>query len=350
MLDPVELLVGLVEQPSLSGAEATAVAFLVEQLNSMGFEATIDTAGNAVGHIGEGPQQVVLLGHIDTVPGEIPVRRDGDLLYGRGTVDAKGPLAAFVAAAAQGAPAGLQLTVIAAVGEEAASPGATYVRDHYPRPDFLIIGEPSRWDRVTLGYKGSAWYNFEIERPATHTAGAESSACEQAVELWQAVQAWGEETNDGRQGVFNNVTPTLRAMNSNSDGLTESAQLRIGFRLPPSMSPAELDSQVRNVFSEKASIISVRGAVPAYRAGKNNALVRAALAAIRAEGGEPGFVLKSGTSDMNIVAPGWECPVIAYGPGNSHFDHTPDEHIDITEYLKSIRVLRNMLAGLIPHH
>ena len=350
MLDPVDLLVALVEQPSISGDEGAAVEYLVEQLRAMGFEATIDAAGNAVGQIGEGPQRVVLLGHIDTVPGEIPVRREGDLLYGRGTVDAKGPLAAFIAAAAHGVPPGLQLTVIGAVGEEAASPGATYLRDHYPRPDFLIIGEPSNWDRVTLGYKGSAWYKFEIERPATHTAAAESSACEQAVELWQAVQAWCEQTNDGRQGVFNNVTPTLRAMNSSSNGLAERAKLKIGFRLPLIMSPAMLDVEVRSVFSEQASINTARGAVPAYKAGKNNVLVRAALAAIRVEGGEPGFVLKSGTSDMNIVAPVWECPVIAYGPGNSHFDHTPDEHIAISEYLKSIRVLRHMLAGIAPQH
>ena len=54
---------------------------------------------NAVGIKGDGPQEIMLLGHIDTFPGNPPVRREGDLLYGRGSVDAKGPLCTFAAAA-----------------------------------------------------------------------------------------------------------------------------------------------------------------------------------------------------------------------------------------------------------
>ena len=50
---------------------------------------------------GNGPTKIVLLGHIDTVPGEIPVRVEDGVLHGRGSVDAKGPLATFVAAAAE---------------------------------------------------------------------------------------------------------------------------------------------------------------------------------------------------------------------------------------------------------
>ena len=44
---------------------------------------------------GQPTRDIVLLGHMDTVPGDIPIRREGDVLYGRGSVDAKGPLAAF---------------------------------------------------------------------------------------------------------------------------------------------------------------------------------------------------------------------------------------------------------------
>ena len=64
----------------------------------------VDRTGNAVGVLGDGPREMVLLGHIDTVPGEIAVHRDGDALYGRGAVDAKGPLACFTAAAPAWAP------------------------------------------------------------------------------------------------------------------------------------------------------------------------------------------------------------------------------------------------------
>jgi LysW-gamma-L-lysine carboxypeptidase len=83
--------------------------------------------------------------------------------------------------------------------------------------------------------------------------------------------------------------------------------------------------------------------VPAYRAEKNTPLVRSFLSAIRAEGGDPGFTVKSGTSDMNIVAPLWNCPTAAYGPGDSALDHTPDEHILISEYRRAVRVLAQVL-------
>src|SRR5690606_15884588 len=99
-------------------------------------------------------------GHIDTFPGEVPVRREGNLLYGRGSVDAKGPLCTFAAAAQIEVPPDWRITVVGAVEEECAtSKGARYVLSQrlggeQPPPAFCIIGEPSNWDRVTLGYKG----------------------------------------------------------------------------------------------------------------------------------------------------------------------------------------------------
>ncbi|NJN97643.1 MAG: M20/M25/M40 family metallo-hydrolase, partial [Anaerolineales bacterium] len=79
-----------------------------------------------------------------------------------------------------------------------------------------------------------------------------------------------------------------------------------------------------------------------------NPLVRAFLQSIRAAGGEPRFVVKTGTADMNVVAPHWpNTPVVAYGPGDSSLDHTPQEHIDLQEYGQAIGVLREVLTRLM---
>ncbi|MFZ6019782.1 MAG: M20/M25/M40 family metallo-hydrolase, partial [Chloroflexota bacterium] len=83
--------------------------------------------------------------------------------------------------------------------------------------------------------------------------------------------------------------------------------------------------------------------VPAYLAEKTTIVVRGLLAAIRAAGGKPAFALKSGTADMNLVAPVWGCPAAAYGPGDSSLDHTPHEHISLAEYRRSIEVLTRAL-------
>ena len=82
----VELVRGLVAIPSLSRHEAAASAWLVDQMRAAGYDrAFVDDAGNAVGELGDAAasRTIVLLGHIDTVPGNIPVRIEGDVLYGR---------------------------------------------------------------------------------------------------------------------------------------------------------------------------------------------------------------------------------------------------------------------------
>jgi [amino group carrier protein]-lysine/ornithine hydrolase len=86
----------------------------------------------------------------------------------------------------------------------------------------------------------------------------------------------------------------------------------------------------------------------AYKGGKANDLVRAFLASIRAAGGQPRFVVKTGTADMNVVAPHWpETSIVAYGPGDSSLDHTPEERIDLAGYEQAIRVLQGVLERLM---
>ena len=340
-------LTGLVQQYSPSGSEAAAVGWLVARMKALGFEQThIDPAGNAVGIRGAGPRQVVLLGHIDTVPGDVPVRIAGDRLYGRGAVDAKGPLAAFVDATAQvPPPAGWQIVVIGAVEEERDSTGARYVISHY-HPDFAIIGEPSRWERITLGYKGSAWAEIEVRRPLAHTAGQAESVCETAVGVWANIRRWAETFNAGSLQVFEQVSPSLQGMSSGDDGFETWARLRISTRLPLSLPPDEWYARLR-LLAADASITPLGFPISAYQGGKNTPLVRAFLAGIRAASGKPGFVLKSGTADINIVAPAWDCPAVAYGPGDSALDHTPDEHISLNEYARSLEVLQSVVSQLV---
>ena len=172
--DDTDLVRGLVEIPSLSRHEGDAVEWLVMRMSERGFRASVDDAGNAVGEIGDGPRHVVLLGHIDTVAGEIHVRVEDGELVGRGAVDAKGPLAAFVAAASDAVP-GVRVTVVGAVEEESpTSKGARY-RATLPAPDWCVIGEPSSWDAITVAYKGRLAMRVALARDARHGASVTGS-------------------------------------------------------------------------------------------------------------------------------------------------------------------------------
>lgn len=353
-MNDFDTLIGLVSQYSPSGQERGAVEWLVKRMKSLGYdESFFDAAGNAVGVMGKGAKQVVLLGHIDTVPGEIPIALNtnpspmgkGELFYGRGSVDAKGPLACFVDAVARvGVVEGWQFVVIGAVEEERDSEGARFVATQY-KPDFAIIGEPNHWDRIALGYKGSASANVSVERGQAHSASGEETAAEAAVEVWLKIKAYVDSFNADKQKVFDKLLLTLRGMDSDSSDFEQRAQLKIGVRLPVDVSPSDWYLKLNEIVGD-AKVEPIGFAVPAWGCEKNTPLVRAFLSGIRSQGGQPRFVYKTGTADLNIVAPVWKCPAVVYGPGDSALDHTPNEHILLEDYEKSVQAAQDALTRL----
>jgi LysW-gamma-L-lysine carboxypeptidase len=344
------VLFDLVATPSVSGSERAAVEVFVCHAAALGFQTEIDAAGNGLAHRGataaEASMHIVLLGHIDTVPGHIPVRIENGVLHGRGSVDAKGPLAAMLVGAANAElPAGVRVTVAGAVGEETPdSPGARFLAGQL-RPHACIIGEPSGWDGVTLGYKGRLLGRFVCERSCAHTAGPGLSASDEVLAWWTRVLAEVATFNTDRTKAFDQIQATVRGLATSSDGLTDVATLDGGFRLPPGVDPRDLASQLADLAGEDCSV-TWRGHEVAHATDRNDPVVRALTASIREHGGVPRPKLKTGTADLNVVAPVWNCPIAAYGPGDSSLDHTPHEQLVISEYLRSIDIIRAALVTL----
>ena len=95
----VQFLTRLLEIYSPSGKEKEVGAFIADEMRKLGFRVKVDEVGNVIGEVGAGKPEILLCGHMDTVPGYIPVRAVDGKLYGRGAVDAKASLAAMVLAA-----------------------------------------------------------------------------------------------------------------------------------------------------------------------------------------------------------------------------------------------------------
>jgi LysW-gamma-L-lysine carboxypeptidase len=337
---------GLVEIPSVSRREGDAVEWLVARMAERGFRTSVDDAGNAVGEIGDGPVHVELLGHIDTVPGEIAVRIEGDELVGRGAVDAKGPLAAFVAAATERV-AGVRVTVVAAVEEESPTSAGARYRATRTAPDWCVIGEPSGWDAVTVAYKGRLTLDVALSRQARHGAAPGPTIAEEALALWERVRdSAGVRASAARS--FERLDCRLEGMDAGiGDGLVERARLRIGYRVPPGMDPGELETAATSLAERDGDcrvVVTTQGREEPVRTPRTSPLARAFARAIAAAGGQTTFKEKSGTSDMNILFPAWGCPMVAYGPGDSRYDHTPIERLSITEFARSITVLKGVLS------
>lgn len=360
----IDLVHGLVAIPSLSRQEAVASTWLVSQMRAAGFDrAAMDAAGNAVGELGasDAERTLVLLGHIDTVPGNIPVRVEGGRLFGRGSVDAKGPLATFVAAAARFGSAAaraarLRIVVVGAVEEEAAtSKGARFVASRFNGttdriPDACIIGEPSHWNRITLGYKGRLLLDLKADQPMAHTAGPDASVASVVVDLWNWVTAHAAKVNEGKDRTFDQLTPSLRRfITATTDDMHDTVDAQFAWRLPVGFDAAAFQQQIEAwpVTAKARFTFSFRGHEQAWRGDRSNALVRSFLAGLKSHdsSAQLGFVLKTGTSDMNVVAPIWKCPIVAYGPGDSSLDHTPNEHLELDEYWRAVNVLEQTLIS-----
>ena len=120
--EALSLLKSMVEIQSLSGREENLARYIEQTFGGLGLDARVDEAGNSVVQTGgDSEPHIVMLGHMDTVPGNLPVYEQDGKLYGRGTVDAKGPLAVFLVAAARlhERGEGPRLTVVGCVEEEA---------------------------------------------------------------------------------------------------------------------------------------------------------------------------------------------------------------------------------------
>ncbi len=336
----VDLLYRMVSIASPSRHEAELAEFLVGQCHALGLHAVIDEVGNVVAETGrgEGPT-ILMLSHLDTVDDPIPARLLDDRICGRGAVDAKGPLAAMLMAAAARRDFPGRIVVCGAVEEEVpGSLGAMHLRKTFAPPDAVIVGEPGGWSNVVLGYKGILELTYRVTRPATHSTNPMEKATEAAASFWaDAVAVLGPEASHAS---FAKPAVTLLRM----QGDMTRASLDFSYRLPPGFDSVALVEKLRAC--SRGGEIEVCGGFAAVQRGRRDPVVRALTAGIRHVGGEPRHKLKTATSDMNTVGEVWDVPMATYGPGDSRLDHADDEHISIDEYLRGIAVLTAALGEL----
>lgn len=335
-MDEADALLTLVRAYSPSGREEPGVRAFLEVAKSLGFPTTgKDEAGNGFARIGSGRPQVLYLGHVDTVEGELPVRAEEGRVFGRGACDAKGPLAAALLAARNHASPGT-IIVVAAVGEEVDSRGTRALLSKM-KPDFLIVGEPGGWAGVTVGYKGNLSLTLTFEGDRTHLSSPEPTTVDTALGFLDSFKGFCE----ARRGEtpFASVTAKVHAFNSARSGGREVVKVGLNVRLPPAVPSSDvlrfLDEQG---LAGKYKVVDLSEAV---EVDTHNDVVRALLAGIRAVGGRPTLVRKSGTSDLNLTQPAWGCPAAVYGPGDPHLDHTDEENVEVEELRKAVRVLED---------
>jgi LysW-gamma-L-lysine carboxypeptidase len=114
-------------------------------------------------------------------------------------------------------------------------------------------------------------------------------------------------------------------------------------RLPLGVDPADWGATMLEVGRSRGGSGEILEALGAHMTTKTDPLVRALRVALRQQRHEPRLLAKGGTADLNHAA-AWNCPLAAYGPGDSRLDHTAEEHISLEEYFRSVDVLKRGIS------
>jgi LysW-gamma-L-lysine carboxypeptidase len=337
-----DLLHRIVGIPSPTGSERAVVDALVDQAKKDGLTAHRDGVGNFVAEAGRGSKLLLFVGHVDTVEGVIPVRIEDGTLHGRGSVDAKSPLVAFYAAAREFLRDDrLRIRIVGAIDEEGDSRGAKNMQ-RSEEPSWIVVGEPSGSDGVTLGYKGILRGRLHIKRPHRHGAHASPSAADELVKVWGEIA----HTFDFQER-FEQIQGRLLEFASRNDGLTDHAVARFALRLPPGITTTRTAKRLQDVAVRHGAEVEFAEMMDAALVDKKGPLVGAYLSSIRAEGAKPRLKQKTGTADFNLLHQWYpRVPIVAYGPGDASLDHTPEERIPRAEFERGVRVNRLVIERL----
>ena len=269
---------------------------------------------------------VVLSTHMDTVPPFFGCTEDDDFLYGRGACDAKGIIAAQVAAADRLREAGVKVGLLFVVGEERDSAGAK-VANRNPRGSrFLINGEPTD-NRLALATKGALRVELRVHGRMAHSAYPElgESAIEKLVEALHDVLAMPlpVEPEIGPSTVNIGLISGGRAPNVVAD-------------------KAEAHLLIRTVGPSRV----VKDAVTRVVAGRAEVSFSLDLSYVRMRkvGELPTMIAKFATDIPSLTA--WGEPFLL-GPGSIHVAHTPDEKISKKELLECVDLYVGLATSLV---
>jgi acetylornithine deacetylase len=311
-LDLVALTRALVDIDSTTGREAACGRWLADHLRSRGYQVleqpVEDGRFNILATLD--PPRVVFSTHFDCVPPFFPSRANGDRVFGRGSCDAKGILAAQVVAAERLQTAGIRnVGLLFVVGEERGSDGAIAANTLPNRCEYLINGEPTD-NRLGIATRGMWRAQLNAVGRAAHSSHPElgESAIEKLVDSLVA----------------------LRQIELPSDGVLGTTHYTVGLiegGIAPNVVPPSASAEVmfRSVGPRHDIRVALRALEPAVTIEHILEVPPIRMLVV------PGFdsAVFPYTTDIPLLS-GWGQPLL-YGPGSVLLAHTADEHVTISE-------------------
>jgi putative selenium metabolism hydrolase len=381
----VDFLKALVGLPSYAPHEGQAIQRIAAEMRRLDYDdVTIDRAGNVVGRIGSGRPVLMVDGHVDTIPPHSVevwaspplsgVERDGHV-YGLGTVDMKGPVAAFVHGLARvGRRPALRGTICAVCShaEEVMEGAALAGTVKRIKPDFVIIAEPTAL-RLCIAQRGRAKVEVRLKGRAVHAAHAAlgANAAEQIAGIIHGIvtDATGSAAGPGQRqitciGVQSQPYPSVSTV-------PNFAVAQFDCRLPP----GDTEHTVLSLFDDAAAWIralpvgkqsrveidfvkyeftsyagrkfEIREFAPGWETASTSGLVRACLEGLESAGLPPALGAYQFCTNGSYTAGVAGIPTVGFGPGVETDAHTVDECIAIDALIQGAAAYENIARTLL---
>ena len=322
----------LIDIPSVTGEEAELGRFLEKTLGERGFRVTmqeVEAQRYNVYALTNGAPKIVLCTHLDTVPPFYASSEDDQYIYGRGSCDAKGCMAAMVEAVAGLREKGTEgLGLLFVVGEEVDSIGAKTANRLKPGSRYVLVGEPTE-SRMASGHKGTLYFVLRAKGRAAHSAYPQlgDSATNRLLDALQKIR----EADWGQSDVLGPATVNIGTL---SGGLAPNV-------IAPEAAAGVLVRVVGKASEVEAKLVDVLGDAPnlSYEVlSRNDAVLCETL---------PGF-------DVAPMAFGTDIPSLAefgkpllFGPGSIHDAHTSEEKIAKQDALRAVELYQQAAVGLL---
>jgi acetylornithine deacetylase len=329
-LDPIELARTLVDIDSTTGKEGPAGRWIAGYLSDLGYNVTEQPVGNGrfnvLASLSTSPE-VVFSTHYDCVPPFFPSRQQTGLLFGRGSCDAKGIIAAQVAASERLRVSGeKRCALLFVVGEERGSDGARVANDCAPPSvRYLLNGEPTD-NRLGAATRGILRLRLHASGRAAHSSFPElgESAIDKLLDALMVLR--GVELPEDPVLGRTHYTVGLIEGGVAPNVVSPHASAELSFRTVGEAGP------IRAALEVIESLVSIEHVlnIPAVRMHT-----------------VPGFetAVFPYTTDVPLLTK-WGKPLLI-GPGSIHVAHTDEEHIATHELIHAIDVYESLARKLL---
>lgn len=374
----------LIRTPSFSTQEGEVAARLAEEMRRVGIsDVRVDRIGNVVGRIGTGGGKKLLFnGHMDTVGVGDPAawsrepfgaEIENGVLYGRGTADMKGALAAMVYAAKMlldaGAPLPGDLYLVGVVQEEPCEGLAMriLVEEENLQPDWVILGEPTDL-QVSRGQRGRMEMRVTVQGKACHSSSphlGENAIYGAARLIFGLELLAGQLTDDRLLGRGSLAVTEIESIAGSRNAVPDRCVFYIDRRLTLGETEAKALAQVQGVILREGLRANVkvteyratsytgfeacqREYYPAWAMEGDHPLVRATVRAVRRTLGYPPRVREwafstDGTYTMGVAG----IPTVGFGPGEERYAHTVEEQIRLDDVAAAACVYAQLAVDLL---